>query len=169
MIETVRREHRYQLRVTWTGNRGEGTRSYTAYSRDHEVSAEGKPALLGSSDPGFRGDPTRWSPEELMVAALSQCHMLWYLHLCSAAGIVVTAYEDSPEGLLAENRDGSGQFVRTTLRPRVTLADPDRAAQAAGLHGRAHELCFIARSVNFPVEVEITAPVVEPSLGDPAT
>ncbi|MGA8015273.1 MAG: OsmC family protein [Candidatus Dormiibacterota bacterium] len=169
MVETVRREHRYRLSVTWTGNRGEGTRSYTAYSRDHEVSAEGKAALLGSSDPAFRGDPTRWSPEELLVAALSQCHMLWYLHLCSAAGIVVTAYEDSPEGVLDENRDGSGQFVRTILRPRITLADPGRAAQAAGLHSRAHELCFIARSVNFPVEVEITAPVAEASLGDPAT
>jgi organic hydroperoxide reductase OsmC/OhrA len=167
--ERLRREHRYRLTVTWTGNRGEGTRSYTAYSRDHEVGAEGKPALLGSSDPAFRGDPARWSPEELLVAALSQCHMLSYLHLCSAAGVVVTGYVDTPEAVMAENRDGSGEFVRATLRPQVTLADPARAEQAAGLHHRAHDLCFIARSVNFPVEVEVIAPVGARSPDDPAT
>lgn len=147
----VRRTHRYRVAVTWTGNRGEGTRSYRSYSRDHEVSGDRKPAIAGSSDPAFRGDPVRWSPEDLMVAALAQCHMLWFLHLCAAAGIVVTAYADGPEGVLAEHPDGSGEFTEVTLHPRVTLEDPSRDAEARGLHERAHELCFIARSVSFPV------------------
>ncbi|HXZ99318.1 MAG TPA: OsmC family protein [Candidatus Binatia bacterium] len=145
------RRHRYHLTVSWTGNLGSGTRSYAGYSRDHEVSGEGKPAIAGSSDPSFRGDPGRWSPEELTLAALSQCHMLWYLHLCSRAGIVVTGYVDMPEATLVEHPDGSGEFVEATLRPRVTLGDPSRAAEAAALHGEAHDLCFVARSVNFPV------------------
>jgi organic hydroperoxide reductase OsmC/OhrA len=162
MDPSIRRHHRYTLTVIWTGNRGEGTRSYAGYSRDHQVSAAGKPPLQGSSDPAFRGDPGRWSPEELLVAALSQCHMLSYLHVCSAAGIVVTAYEDTPEGVMAERRDGAGEFTEVVLRPRVTLEDWSRAAEAQALHERAHELCFIARSVNFPVRVE-PAPASHPA------
>ena len=150
------RRHGYALTVTWTGNRGEGTAAYRAYSRDHEVSSGAKAVIGGSSDPAFRGDPQRWSPEELLLAALSQCHMLWYLHLCAAAGIVVTAYVDTPEGTLVEEGNGSGRFVEATLRPRIGLADLGRVEEASGLHGRAHDLCFIAQSVNFPVECRPT-------------
>lgn len=150
----VRRTHHYRATVTWTGNRGEGTRTYRAYSRDTEVSGEGKPAILASSEPLFRGDAARWSAEELLVAALAQCHMLWFLHLSAEAGITVVAYADSPEGTMVEHQDGSGEFQDATLHPRVTLEDPGRAAEAARLHQRAHELCFIARSVNFPVRCE---------------
>ena len=150
----VRRTHRYRLTVTWTGNLGEGTRTYRGYSRDHEAGGVGKPVIPGSSDPAFRGDPARWSPEELLVAALSECHMLVHLHLCATAGIAVIAYADSPEGVMAEHADGSGEFTEVTLRPRVTLEDPSRDAEARGLHARAHELCFIARSVSFPVRCE---------------
>jgi organic hydroperoxide reductase OsmC/OhrA len=151
MAEAAGRRHRYELTVAWTGNRGQGTATYRAYSRDHEVSAGGKPAIGGSSDPAFRGDAQRWSPEELLLAALSQCHMLWYLHLCARAGIVVTGYVDTPEATLLESAGGSGRFVEATLRPRIALADPGREGEAAGLHGRAHDLCFVAQSVNFPV------------------
>ena len=154
MSAEVRRRHRYRLGLTWTGNRGSGTSGYRDYSRDHEVTGAGKPPLLGSSDPSFRGDPARWSPEELLVAALSQCHMLWYLHLAAQAGIVVTAYADTPEAVMAERSDGAGEFVEATLHPKVTLGDPSRVAEAAQLHHRAHDLCFIARSVNFPVACE---------------
>jgi organic hydroperoxide reductase OsmC/OhrA len=158
LTEEIRRRHRYRLTVTWTGNRGEGTSGYRAYSRDHEVSADGLPVILGSSDPVFRGDRSRWSPENLLVAALSQCHMLWYLHLCAAAGIVVTGYVDHPEAVMVEHPDGSGEFVEATLRPEVTLADPGRRAEAEGLHPRAHELCFISRSVSFPVGCQPLSP-----------
>jgi organic hydroperoxide reductase OsmC/OhrA len=143
------------MSLTWTGNNGTGTSAYTAYRRDHEVTSDRKPApLLLSSDPAFRGDPSRFSPEELLVASLSSCHMLWALHLCAAAGIVVTAYSDSPEGTMIENSDGSGEFTSVTLRPHVVLADPARAAELKDIHHRAHEVCFISRSVNFPVQVE---------------
>lgn len=152
--DAVRRRHRYAVTVTWTGNRGTGTSGYRDYSRDHELRAGDKPVLAGSSDRTFRGDPARWNPEELLVAALSQCHMLAYLHLSADARIVVTAYADAAEGTMAEHPDGSGEFTEVVLRPRVTLADPSRAGEAAGLHERAHELCFIARSVNFPVRCE---------------
>jgi organic hydroperoxide reductase OsmC/OhrA len=152
--EAVRRMHRYAVRVTWTGNRGTGTSGYRDYARDHEVTADRKPALAGSSDAAFRGDPERWNPEELLVAALSQCHLLAYLHLCAVAGIVVTAYADAAEGRMAEHPDGSGEFTEVVLRPEVVLADPGRTAEAAALHERAHDICFIARSVNFPVRCE---------------
>ncbi len=145
------RQHHYGVIVTWTGNSGGGTASPRAYSRAHAISAPGKPAIAGSSDPSFRGDPARWNPEELLLASLSACHKLWYLGLCAEAGIVVTAYEDHAEGSMAEQPDGAGQFTGVTLRPRVTLAAGTDVAAAAALHEAAHAKCFIARSVNFPV------------------
>jgi organic hydroperoxide reductase OsmC/OhrA len=143
--------HSYELSLKWTGNTGSGTASYRVYGRDHEVSATGKPVIAGSSDPAFRGDPQRWNPEELLVAALSQCHMLSYLHLAANAGVVVTAYADTPSGTMNENPDGSGEFVAVVLRPEVTVADAVMSDRATALHDDAEKLCFIARSVNFPV------------------
>lgn len=142
--------HEYQIRTTWTGNRGQGTAGYRAYDRAHEIRAPGKPVLAGSSDPAFRGDRTRYNPEELLVASLSACHMLWYLHLCADAGIVVTAYQDDARGTMETAADGSGRFVEVVLQPQVTIAHGD-PARAAALHEDAHRLCFIAASVNFPV------------------
>jgi organic hydroperoxide reductase OsmC/OhrA len=146
----VGRSHRYEVTVSWTGE----TRSYRSYERAHEVSADGKAPIAGSSDPAFRGDPARWNPEELLVASLAQCHMLWFLHLSAADGVVVTGYTDSPTGVMVETADGGGAFQEVVLRPRVTLADPGQAHLLPGLHERAHGLCFIARSVNFPVRHE---------------
>lgn len=148
------KEHDYRVQVTWTGNDGRGTQTYQSYRRDHVVSVTGKPPITGSSDPAFRGDPTRYSPEDLLVASLSACHMLWYLHLCSSRGVVVTEYLDAAEGTMAEAANGAGQFSRVVLRPRVTIAGGSDAAQAQALHEEAHRYCFIARSVNFPVEID---------------
>jgi organic hydroperoxide reductase OsmC/OhrA len=149
------KEHRYSVSTTWTGNHGQGTADYRAYGRDHEMTAAGKATTIaGSSDRAFRGDGARYNPEELLVASLSACHMLWMLHLCADAGIVVTAYSDEAEGTMRENPDGSGEFVRVLLRPRMSISDSGRIAEAEALHGRAHQLCFIARSVKFPVEHE---------------
>ena len=153
----MQKEHRYRIATAWTGNLGTGTSSYRAYGRDHEISSENKYAqLLGSSDRHFRGDASRYNPEELFVAALSACHMLAYLHLCADRGIVVTDYRDDAEGEMAEHPDGSGEFKRAILRPLVTITDASRAAEADALHARAQELCFIARSVNFTVEHQAT-------------
>ena len=143
------REHRYSVNVAWTGNTGKGTSDYRSYTRDHEIRVPGKPPIHGSSDPIFRGDPVRYNPEELLVAALSSCHMLWYLHLCADAGIVVVSYEDRAEGTMEESGEGAGRFVRVMLRPDVRVTES--VEQAEALHQRAHELCFIANSVNFPV------------------
>ncbi|EOM75038.1 OsmC family peroxiredoxin [Rhodococcus rhodnii] len=148
--------HSYSLTVTWTGDRGDGTTSLTAYDRDHVVSATGKPDLPGSADTAFRGDPTRWNPEELLVASLSQCHMLWYLGLAASAGIVVVGYRDQPSGTMTELPDGAGQFDDVTLRPVVTVTEAAVAERARALHADAHEKCFIARSVAFPVHHEPT-------------
>ncbi|HZU26081.1 MAG TPA: OsmC family protein [Bryobacteraceae bacterium] len=149
------KEHRYAISTTWTGNLGSGTADYRGYSRNHEIAAGGKATTIpASSDAGFRGDAARYNPEELLVASLSACHMLWILHLCADAGIVVTGYADDAEGTMRENPDGSGEFVRVLLRPRMTISDPGRIEEARALHHRAHELCFIARSVNFPVDHE---------------
>jgi organic hydroperoxide reductase OsmC/OhrA len=147
----VTRTHTYELTVTWTGDRGSGTSGYRDFSRAHEVTAPGRPTLLGSSDPVFRGERDRWSPEQLLVAAVSQCHMLWYLHLCAEAGIVVVGYTDDPIARMLETADGGGHFTEVVLRPRVVVAAPEMADRASGLHSDANRLCFIARSVNFPV------------------
>jgi organic hydroperoxide reductase OsmC/OhrA len=147
------KEHTYRLEMTWTGNDGRGTADYKAYRRDHEISAPGKPVLPGCSGPGFRGDPSRYNPEELLVASLSSCHMLWVLHLCATAGVVVEAYQDSPVGVMRENPDGSGEFVDVELRPEVTIAAGSDLQKLEEIHHEAHHKCFIARSVNFPVRV----------------
>jgi len=165
--------HSYTVDVTWTGAGVTGTTSYTAYSRDHDVVIPGRPVLLGSADPAFRGDPSRFSPEQLFVAALSECHMLWFLHLAANDGIVVVGYADEAIGTMRVESAGAGQFTDVILRPRVTARttaadvreagdaadlnaapEPVTDARLATLHARAHEHCFIARSVNFPVLLE---------------
>ena len=148
------KHHTYQIQVKWTGNQGEGTRTYTGYGRDHFISSTGKPEIPGSSDPGFRGDASRYNPEELLVASLSACHMLWYLHLCSANGVTVLDYRDAATGMMEEHEDGSGDFVRVILKPVIKISDRDDRAAALSLHHNAHSLCFIARSVKFPVDIE---------------
>jgi organic hydroperoxide reductase OsmC/OhrA len=152
-------EHRYELSVRWTGNRGDGTSSYRGYGRDHDVEIPGLPVLKGSADPTFHGDRTRYNPEQLLLAALAQCHMLSFLHVAVKHGVVVTAYEDSAEGLMRLNKDGSGQFENVTLKPHVTVADPAQLEKLPELHHEANKVCFIARSVNFPVRHVATASV----------
>ncbi|MGA8533440.1 MAG: OsmC family protein [Candidatus Tumulicola sp.] len=145
--------HRYATTVTWTGNLGTGTSDYRNYSRASTIAAGGKAPIDASSDPAFRGEGARWNPEELLVASLSTCHMLWYLHLAAVAGVVVTEYRDEADGTM-EERSGAGRFVRVTLRPRVTIAPGSDAGRAGELHRDAHAQCFIANSVNFPVDCE---------------
>lgn len=147
------REHRYRVRLEWTGAATDAA-SFRRHDRGYVLTAEGKPPIHGSSDAGFRGDAAKWNPEDLLVASLSACHQLWYMGLCAANGVVVVGYEDRAEGVMVEEgAGGGGQFTSVVLRPRVTLAAGADAAKAAALHDRAHELCFIARSVNFPVSV----------------
>ena len=145
------KKHCYTVQVRWTGNLGQGTSGYRAYERAHEISAGGKPIIPGSSDPAFRGNPSRYNPEELLVASLSACHMLWYLHLCADAKIVVTEYVDDASGTLVETPNGGGHFTSVVLKPTVTVKAGSDTTRAEQLHERAHDLCFIARSVNFPV------------------
>jgi organic hydroperoxide reductase OsmC/OhrA len=145
------RLHHYQLTTTWTGNTGQGTSHYKSYNRSHTIQAAGKVAIPGSSDPAFMGDVTRYNPEEMLVASLSACHMLWYLHLCSEAGVVVTAYSDAATGTMEETANGGGRFTEVILQPLVTVAVESMIEKAEALHTRANELCFIANSCNFPV------------------
>ncbi|WP_284984223.1 OsmC family protein [Arthrobacter sp. efr-133-TYG-118] len=144
-------EHRYSLTVRWTGNLGTGTSTYRGYTRDHDVEIPGLPVLKGSSDPTFHGDRSRYNPEQLLLTALSQCHMLSFLHVAVQHGVVVTDYVDHAEGMMRLNRDGSGQFENVTLKPQVTVADPAHVSLVDELHHEANQVCFIARSVNFPV------------------
>lgn len=148
--------HTYAITTTWTGNRGEGTSSYRAYGRDHDLAADGRPTLPASADLMFRGDPERWNPELLLVAALSDCHLLAYLHLCATNGVVVTGYRDEAVGTMEQSGDG-GHFTEVVLRPVVTVASDAMINRANALHEDAHASCFIASSVNFPVRTEPTA------------
>jgi organic hydroperoxide reductase OsmC/OhrA len=143
--------HHYKATTTWVGNRGRGTSDYNAYYRNHDIAIEGKQILQCSSDPSFKGDKTRQNPEELLVASLSGCHMLWYLHLAATNGVIVTEYKDEASGTMEENPDGSGQFSEVTLRPVVTVSDQSMVEKANSLHHKANQMCFIARSVKFPV------------------
>ena len=148
------KEHSYDVTVIWTGDRGEGTTGIRDYDRDNIVEADGPPAIDGTSDPSFLGDQKRWNPEQLLTAAVSQCHMLWYLGLCARAGVVVHQYTDDAVGTMLTGPDGSGKFTRVVLRPRIVVGAEDQLEKAAELHGKAHDMCFIAQSVNFPVTVE---------------
>jgi organic hydroperoxide reductase OsmC/OhrA len=145
-------KHEYRTSTRWTGNLGTGTSRYREYSREHETTGPGKRHVIeGSSDPEYVGDATRYNPEELLVAALSNCHMLWVLHLCADTGIVVTEYEDDAWGESKDNADGSGDMTQVILRPRVRITDASRSGEMARIHARAHELCVMARSVRFEV------------------
>jgi organic hydroperoxide reductase OsmC/OhrA len=145
------REHHYEVAVHWTGNTGKGTARYLDYGRDHDVTAPGKPPILGSADPAFLGQPDRWNPEDLLVASLAECHMLTYLALCARERIIVQAYEDRATGTMTEERGNSGRMTEVVLHPVVTIADPARVERATELHHDANQTCFIANSVNFPV------------------
>lgn len=149
--------HHYTLDLRWTGNRGEGTSGYRAYDRNHEISFANKPVLRASADPTFRGDPSQYNPEELLLAALSGCHLMSFLHVCVNAGVVVTAYEDQASGSMQVESDGSGRFTEVILRPKVTVAQPHMLEQLDQLHHKANQLCFIANSCNFPVRHQATA------------
>ena len=144
-------EHLYQTFLKWKGNRGKGTENYRAYERAYEIEVKNKPVIKGSADPAFRGDGTKYNPEELLVASVSSCHMLWYLHLCSEAQIVVIDYKDKATGKMSETETGSGKFVEVILQPEVTITVESSLERAKKLHDKAHEFCFIANSVNFPV------------------
>ena len=150
------KQHRYSTTVEWLGNTGQGTASYKAYERTHDIRIDGKPPIPGSSDPSFRGDPARYNPEDLLVASLSACHMLWFLHLAAAAKLVVTAYIDRASGTMTETANGAGRFTEVVLRPEVTIQGSADVATMEALHHTAHEMCFIASSVNFPVRCEGT-------------
>lgn len=151
------KQHFYKSAVTWTGNKGTGTNDYRSYERSHTITIDGKPDILSSSDTVFRGEKHKHNPEDLMVAAISSCHMLWYLHLCSDNGIIVTGYTDHATGTMDENANGSGQFSEVTLHPEVIVKDSSMIGKANALHHDAHQMCFIARSVNFPVHHKPTA------------
>jgi organic hydroperoxide reductase OsmC/OhrA len=144
-------QHTYNLTISWTGNTGSGTSHYTAYERSHTILVNHKAPILGSSDPAFRGDKTKHNPEELLLASIASCHMLWYLHLCAVAGIRVTDYTDSASGIMIETPNGGGRFAEVTLNPIVTLADVSMSEKANALHKEANAMCFIANSLNFPV------------------
>jgi organic hydroperoxide reductase OsmC/OhrA len=146
--------HTYRLTNRWTGNLGSGTSGYKAYGRDHEISIAGKSDLLASSDPHYRGDPSRYSPEELLLAAISGCHMLWYLHFCSDSQIIVVNYQDEAEATMEVAADGNGRFTTAVLRPHVTITSAEKVQLSEHLHEKAHKFCFIANSVNFPITVE---------------
>ena|SRR5438045_2143981 len=147
----MNKEHRYKLVMQWTGNSGSGTSSYKAYERNHIIKAEGKSEIVCSSDASFRGDKTKYNPEELLVASISACHMLWYLHFCADAGVIVISYVDNATGIMQETETGSGYFKEITLSPEIVVRDVSMIDKANKLHSKANEYCFIANSVKFPI------------------
>lgn len=150
----MNKEHHYSSTIKWTGNKGEGTSNAAAYERAHTFCVEGKADILCSSDTPFRGDGSKHNPEDMFLYSLSSCHMLWYLHLCADAGIIVTDYVDNPKGIMMQTEGGGGYFKEVVLHPIVTITDASKAELANSLHDEAHKKCFIANSCNFPVRHE---------------
>lgn len=152
----MQKEHHYKLRTTWTGNTGTGTSNYRCYERSLAISAENKVDILGTSDTAFNTDKTRHNPEELLLAAISSCHLLWYLHLCSEAGVVVLDYVDNAAGTMIETADSGGHFTEIILSPAITVTDASMIEKAIQLHQKANKLCYIANSCNFPIRHQPT-------------
>ena len=146
--------HQFEAALRWTGNTGSGTTGYKAYDRTWDLQTPGKPVMHCTNDPELGGDPSKYNPEDMLIAALSSCHMLWYLHLCAITGVVVVEYVDRAAGALQINKDGSGQFISVTLRPQILISARSDMAKAKSAHNQAHKYCFIARSVSFPVKCE---------------
>ncbi|MBE2246630.1 MAG: OsmC family protein [Candidatus Competibacteraceae bacterium] len=147
-------EHYYTVEIQWTGNSGDGTHSYESYQRSHTISKSGAEDIHATADPAFRGDKQKFNPEELFIASLSGCHMLWYLHLCSDHGIVVNSYADAPVGIMIVKEDGSGKIEKVTLRPKVCIQLSEQKNLAVLLHQVSHQKCFIANSINCPIDIE---------------
>jgi len=154
------KEHFYKLSIQWTGNSGKGTSTYRSYKRNYTISADNKTSIEASADPAFRGDTTKYNPEELFLASLSSCHMLWFLHLCADNKIVVVDYSDEPTGIMEETDNGGGRFKEVILHPTVTVNNPLFLERLNELHKKANELCFIANSVNFPIQHKPSAKVI---------
>jgi len=150
------KEHEYRSLIRWTGNRGRGTRTYRGYDRTWDIETRGKPVVHCSNDPLLGGDPTLHNPEDLLLSSLASCHMLWYLHLASDAGIAVAAYEDAPVAVGETESSGAGRFLRAVLKPVIKVPKGTDLARADAIHHEIHKVCFIARSVNFPVSYEAT-------------
>jgi organic hydroperoxide reductase OsmC/OhrA len=147
----MKKYHHYSATINWTGNKGKGTPNYRDFERSHVITVKDKPEILGSSDPTFRGEKNKYNPEELLVASLASCHMLWYLHLCAISGVNVLEYSDNATGLMMVSKDGGGRFSKVELNPTVKVAEKSMENKAMELHKKANELCFIANSVNFKV------------------
>ena len=150
------KQHEYTSAIAWTGNRREGTKSYRSYDRTWDIAIPGKPVVHCSNDPLLGGNPALANPEDLLLSSLAACHMLWYLHYASEAGIVVTSYRDTPIGIGESSPSGAGRFLRAILKPHILVRAGDDLATADAVHNRIHEVCFIARSVNFPIAIEAT-------------
>lgn len=152
--------HNYQATIEWTGNLGTGTSNYKKYKRSHSIMVDGKAVIESSSDPSFLGDSSKHNPEELFLASISSCHMLWFLHLCSIEGIIVTAYVDKAIGTMIEENDGPGKFTEVILQPQVSILEERMATNLDSIHQKANSMCFIANSVNFRVKHNSTCKVV---------
>ena len=161
-------EHQFDTRIVWTGNVGQGTRTYRGYERTWEVAVAGRAPILCSNDPRLGGDPKKMNPEDMLLSALSACHMLWYLHLASDAGIIVESYEDSPVGHAESDPSGAGRFTSAVLRPQIGVAPNTDLARADAIHHKIGKVCFIARSVAFPIDHQATYKVVPQSGGETA-
>ncbi len=148
----MNKTHNYKSKIVWTGNLGNGTSDYTSYERSHTINVENKIPIEGSSDPAFRGDSHKHNPEDLFLSSLSSCHMLWYLHLCANAGVIILNYIDYAEGTMEETPDGGGHFTNVTLNPHVVVSSQSMIEKALNLHHDANKFCFIANSCNFKID-----------------
>jgi organic hydroperoxide reductase OsmC/OhrA len=147
------KHHQYKLKIEWTGNNGNGTEKYDKYRRDFTIHFENKAPVFASADSIFRGDPSKLNPEEMLLSAISSCHMLWFLHECADHGIKLIEYTDTPEAVLEIVPGNGGRFTEATLTPEIVLESFDGKINILELYELAAKKCFIANSCNFPIKI----------------
>lgn len=144
-------KHIFKVALSWFSTEKVASPKSKVYSKSHHISIEGKSDLAISAAKAFKGDPSLYNPEDLLLSSLVSCHMMSYLYLCDQNNIEVISYTDHAEAILEVNSDASGRFVEVILKPAVVILNPEQIALALDLHKKANQLCFIANSCNFPV------------------
>lgn len=152
--------HLFKATLNWSSNKKQEETISKFYNKSHQIKIEGKPVLDISAAKAFKGDPSLYNPEDLLLSSLVSCHMMSYLYVCSQNGIEVLEYSDNAEATLEVSPDGSGRFTEVRLKPKVKISNPDKVELALELHTKANKLCFIANSCNFPVLHEASFEVV---------
>ena len=146
-------KHLFKVKLDWLlSPKKEFQSTPKLFYKNHSIAIAGKPDLELSAAKAFKGDPSLYNPEDLLLSSVVSCHMMSYLYVCSQNGIEVVSYSDAAEATLEVDETGAGRFVEVRLYPKVVISSKEKIDLAIDLHKKANKLCFIANSCNFPIK-----------------